>query len=101
VLALLVSETFLLFNFLGLLRGHLSVRLPPRVFAKLAAAGLIAAAVVYVCHVRELSWWLTTALVLPAYGVILLAVGSVAISDIQRLATTLYGRLRGGGLQGG
>jgi len=57
--------------------------------------------VVYACHLRELSWWLTTALVLPAYGVLLLAVGSIAIGDIRALATKLQDRLRGGGLQGG
>lgn len=101
VLALIASETFLLFNFLRLLRDHSSVRLPPGVFAKLAAAGLIAAAAVYACHLRELSWWMTTALVLPVYGLSLLAVGSIAVRDIRILAAKLQDRLRGGGLQGG
>ena len=92
VLALIAGETLLLFNFLRLLLVHSRVRLPLSAFTRLVTAGLIAGGVVYACHLHDLSWWLTTALSLPVYAAVMLAVGSFAIRDLKNLATQVRAR---------
>jgi O-antigen/teichoic acid export membrane protein len=94
VVALTAAESLLLFNFLRLILRHSSARLHWPAFARLVAAGLLAAAFIVACHAYDVSWWVTTALSLPVYAAALVGMGAFAARDLQRLATQVIGGLR-------